>query len=131
MANTPKANSIPADATPKKLRLEFGLNAELPDSVTAAWGARWIFPNDMLGDRQSFPGMETGAGQILQQWLNDGKALAKASKAALQLSNRYELLPRDSETVTLYEDEVGIIKGNPLASFGYLYVVAYLKAEAL
>jgi hypothetical protein len=30
-------------------------------------------------------------------------------------------------TVTLFEDEDGIIVGNPQGSYGYLYVAAWLK----
>jgi hypothetical protein len=35
-------------ALPETLPLQFGLNAALPPGLTAAWGARLIFPDDLL-----------------------------------------------------------------------------------
>lgn len=110
------------------LRFEFGLSRVLPAGLTAAWGARWIFPNDMLPDRQSFPGIETETGQRLRTWLNAG-ALCKARAAAATMAKKYRLTTASSEEVTLYEDSTGIIMGSPNASYGYLYVAAWLKED--
>jgi hypothetical protein len=120
----------------------FGYNRGIPEGVTVAWGARWIFPDDMLSDRQSFPGMGTPDGQFLLKWLNGG-AIAKAKEAARKMHDpatyctakerKDPNLPRlfrdeDKERI-LYQDSTGIIKANPQASHGYLYVCAYLKGE--
>jgi hypothetical protein len=39
----------------------------------------------------------------------------------------HALRKNEMRTVTLYEDETGVIKGDPRGSHGYLYVCAYLK----
>jgi hypothetical protein len=83
----------------------------------------------MLPDRQDFPGMDTHKGVLLKRWL-DGGAIRKAKAEAERRAKSYALMPHDRETVTLYEDTVGIIKANPQGSHGYLYVVAWLKEEA-
>lgn len=105
--------------------LAFGLNKEVPATVTTAWGARWIFPNDQLYDRQDFVNPKSPAGQKLMDWL-DGGAIKKAMATAAKLPKTFQ---RDDLTVTLFEDTTAIIKGNPQASHGYLYVCAYLKEE--
>jgi hypothetical protein len=110
--------------------MPFGLSREVPADKTAAWGARFIYPDDMLPDRQSFPGMETPAGQSLKAWLNSG-ALGKARKAARRMADTYKITPRTSETVTLFEDSFGKILASPNASHGYLYVVGFAKDESV
>lgn len=108
--------------------LAWGLDNEVPADVTACWGARWIFPNDMLSDRQDFVGIDTPDGQKLKAWLNGKKgngALAKSKAAVVKIG----LYRDESRVVVLYEDETGIIKGNPRSSHGYLYVCAYLKPQ--
>lgn len=93
-----------------KPNLQFGLASAVPKTAKAAWGARMIFPNDLVGDTPS------------------GKSpLQLARLTALAMSNSYELLPNGHEQVTLYEDEFGIIVANPRGSHGYLYVAAWLK----
>ena len=104
----------------------FGLSAAVPTGKEAAWGARWIYPNDMVWDRQDFPGIETPEGQKLKGWLNGG-AITKAKKRAAELDDRCDISRNSAETVTLYEDETGIIKANPNSSYGYLYVAAWVK----
>lgn len=109
-------------------RLNFGLWYEVPEEVTAAWGARWIFPNDQLYDRQDIFGHNTILGKKLVKWLNDG-ALTTARDVAKKMAQNRELLQSGRQTIILFEDDIGIIKGNPNASYGYLYVCAYLKEE--
>lgn len=108
--------------------LQFGLNPAVPESVTCAWGARWIFPDDMLPDRQSFPGIDTPAGEKLRNWLNTG-ALKHARKKARLLAEKYIIEPNSGAQVTLHDDGTGIIVANPNRSYGYLYVAAWLKEE--
>lgn len=105
------------------IELRFGCTRAIPDDVKTAWGARWIFPADMLWDRQDLQGPEAAQ---LQKWLNDG-ALRKASAKAQRLANNMDLTLDGDDTVTLYEDARGIVCGNPQRSFGYLYVAAWLK----
>jgi len=103
------------------LRLAFGCNKALPDGVTAAWGARFIYPDDLVWNRQDLKGENTDP---LKDWLNAG-ALGEARRAA-------RLKAPDGttdETVVLYEDDTGIVVANPQASYGYLYVAAWLKAD--
>lgn len=107
--------------------LEFGLNAELPDDVTLAWGARLIFPDDLVWNRQSVIGKDHPDCQKFGAWC-DKHGVRGALKEARRLSEKRLLLPSDNRVVVLYEDEQGIVKGNPNASYGYLYVVAYFKA---
>lgn len=112
-----------------KPALQFGLTTALPDGITTAWGARLIFPDDLLHDRQSFPGMETEAGGRLKDWLNKGGALREALAAARKMSKNFKLSPESRDIVTLFEDIVGRIDANPESSYGYLYVAAWLKHE--
>jgi len=107
-----------------KAQLQFGLNSAIPEGVAVAWGARWIFPDEQLGDRQSFEGIETPEGKKLQKWLNGG-AIKKAMKAS-----RATFSSTDDVDVILYQDTTGIIAGNPRRSFGYVYVAGYLKGSA-
>lgn len=105
--------------------LSFGLNDEVPATATTAWGARWIYPDDMVFNRQDFVNIDTPSGKRLKTWL-DTKGISKAKEAA-----RKRLVRSDEErTIVLFEDETGIIKGNPNRSHGYLYVCGYLREES-
>ena len=114
---------------PDTVHLQFGLSAAVPPTAKAAWGARLIWPAELLYDRQGFYRWDTLDGQRLKSWLNDDGNLHRALDAAGRMARRFELAASDNRGVTLYEDETGIVLGNPLASFGYLYVAAYLKEE--
>ena len=107
---------------------------EAPAGV-AIWGARWIYPDDQLYDRQGFNEVEDGRDQ-LREWLNDtsagipdpkGTRITKAMEQAVELDRAIAIRQSSKAVVTLYEDEVGIIKANPSGSFGHLYVAAWLK----
>jgi hypothetical protein len=106
------------------LKLGYGLR-NIPADVTTAWGARWIWPNDMVHNRQDLQGPDKDK---LIAWLNGG-AIAAARVAAPSLI-QIGLSPREDREVVLYEDERGVIKANPQGSHGYLYVAAWLKGEA-
>lgn len=110
--------------------LSFGLGREVP-AGTPAWGARWIFPDDQLADRQSTAGNPDGVTALLA-WLNGG-ANRKARAAARKMvekpaKGQYRWRSNDSDTRVLFEDATGIVVGNPNKSYGYLYVAAWLKA---
>jgi hypothetical protein len=107
--------------------VQWGLSNEVPTNAPAAWGARWIFPNEMLHDRQGFNGWGTPEGEKLKKWL-DGGAIKAAREEAKRLSTApypQGLTNSMNKVVVLFEDDYGTIKGNPNASFGYLYVCAY------
>jgi hypothetical protein len=104
--------------------LAFGLRA-IPEGVACAWGARLIWPDDMVYDRQDNIGDE-GDRMMLHLWLGDG-ALKSALTEARRMADSYELRPSEDREVTLSEDETGVVKANPQCSHGYLYVAAWLK----
>jgi hypothetical protein len=113
------------------LKLAFGCVKAIPDGIDTAWGARLIWPDDLLHDRQDLKGPDA---ELLKAWLNgvpSGQgALRQALATARELANGIGTLRSDEDrTVTLYEDEDGVIVGNPQASHGYLYVAAWMKPD--
>src|SRR5262245_17331456 len=105
----------------KHMTLEFGLNGAAPKTSKAVFGARLIWPDDLVHDRTSFPGYETPDGQKLCKWLDSG-ALRKALDAVTE-----KLDFNSNRTVVLHEDKTAIVKGNPQGSYGYVYIAAWLK----
>jgi hypothetical protein len=105
--------------------LAFGLRSGLPENAHTAWGARLIWPNDLVWDRQDVQGK---AATELRDWLNHGH-LRQALDRAADLSRTHELRSSDDKLVILHETDDGVIAANPQASFGYLYVGAWLKAH--
>lgn len=121
--------------------LGFGLGSAVPDHAAAAWGARWIWPDDQLPNRQAVTGDEAAVEPLLA-WLNAG-ANRKARDAARRMAGldterrpgyrqrttaRERLwTSRDDDQRTLFEDATGVIVGCPNQSHGYLYVAAWLK----
>ena len=104
---------------------------DAPDGVPI-WGARFIFPDDMVYNRQGFNSLDEGE---LKAWLNTGPGegvnrIVLAGDAARQLAAEGKIRQSSEEVVTLFEDEQGIIRGNPNKSYGYLYVAAWLKPVA-
>lgn len=96
------------------------------------WGARFIFPDDMVYNRQGFNDQDEGE---LKAWLNTGPGeggnrIVLAGEAAVRLAGEGKIRQSSKEVVTLFEDEQGIIRGNPNGSYGYLYVAAWLKPVA-
>lgn len=118
-----------------KLKLMFGRNT-YPEDVQAVWGARLIFPADLVHDRQDLDSKSNEAKMELMDWLNgsgmgDG-AIGKMLTVLRNTNNRYEIglysSKEDNEAV-IYEDEKGKIIGSAQASHGYLYVAGWLKAH--
>jgi hypothetical protein len=109
---------------PERERLAFGLR-QIPDDVVTCWGARLIWPDDLLRDRQDMVGDEIERGR-LSEWLNGG-ALGAALTRAREMADRHEWAGSEDRTVTLFEDDEGVIRANPQASHGYLYVAGWLK----
>jgi hypothetical protein len=105
--------------------LSFGLRTAPVDRPV--WGARLIWPGDLVHDRTSTLGEDVEL-QALMAWLNAGP-LSEALRCA-RLKRDAEgnyLRPDEDREVTLYEDERGIVRANPQGSHGYLYVAAWLK----
>lgn len=116
--------------TPKALRpeLQFGYSRAVPKTATTCWGARLIFPDDLLPDRQSFANLETPQGQKLQQWLNGG-ALKEALTRAKRFAVNGTIDPGAHGEYVLHLDKVGTVVGDAQSSHGYLYVAAWLNEE--
>lgn len=120
-------------------RLTFGLNDAIPDGYEhAVWGARLIYPADLLWDRQDTihlgdPTQEKRDKDLLFDWLNGTPDRAHEKPhgqhpLALALAAvRRTLTPSENRQAVLYEDESGVIVGNPRASGGYVYIAAWLK----
>lgn len=106
--------------------LSFGCVKALPEGVRAAWGARLIWPNDLVWDRQDVVG-EPDDRSALTEWLNAGP-LRWTLERLSNIDGHYEggLSPSENRTITLYKDERGTIVGNPQGSHGYLYVAAWM-----
>lgn len=110
--------------------LAFGRRTH-PENLRAVWGARLIFPNDLVHDRQDLVATDDEAKTELIAWLND--VAIHATQVALGNSNwRYTNgvgSSRDSAEVVIYEDERGKVIGSPQASHGYFYVAGWLKGH--
>lgn len=115
-------------ATTEKSRLAFGYNRGLPETTDAAWGARLIYPNDLLPDRTDMIGSREAKDRLLAA-LNSPAVPEPAAYPSLLAEAGIESSGVDLEAI-LYEDDTLCIKANPQASHGYLYVVAYLKEGA-
>lgn len=116
-----------------KLTLEFGYNPGLPDTVTAAWGARGILHKngdlDIPPDRRSVAGDKEKVKRICAALDRFGmKRLLKAVKTAVE--NGF-LRSNVDEPYILYEDQEIVVVGNTRASYGHLHLAAYLKVETL
>lgn len=106
------------------LKLGYGLNTDIPDGVTAVWGARLIFPADLVWDRTDIAGPDADRTK-LTEWLNGG-VLRQALIVARTMTNAGYLRPDESRTFPLYEGTDGIVMADPQRSHGYLYVAAWL-----
>jgi hypothetical protein len=115
-----------------RLKLAFGRRT-YPDTAQAVWGARLIYPNDLLHDRQDLAARSDEAKMALIAWLNgpgmgDG-AIAKM-RTNLTIPSHFGLSQSSNEEAVIYEDDEGIIVGSPQGSFGYVYVAGWLKEQA-
>ena len=118
-------------STTARLKIAFG-RMTYPDDAAAVWGARLIWPNDLLHDRQDLAARSDADKQALVEWL-DGtptgtgaiyqmrEALRDPYKLGISPGTRYEI------ELNLYEDERGKIVGSPQGSHGYVYVAGWLK----
>ena len=107
------------------LDLRWGHTWSLPKHVRTAWGARLIYPDDVVWDRQDATGPRKDE---LLAHLRDVVGDAPWRRAR-ELDDKGAMSPRDELDWILYEDAQVRVIGNPHKSFGYLYVVAYFRSE--
>ena len=109
------------------LRPAYGTYTVTDDELAdkhAVWGARLIAPADLVWDRQDIDSDDDAAKAALVDWLNGG-----AIREALNALREYRVIIRGNEEDrhTIFEDETGIIVGSAQASYGYVYVLGWLK----
>lgn len=108
--------------------LHFGLNGYAPADATIVWGARAILEGrsySLLPDRQDCVSVEGADRQAFKVVLDRG--LAAAREKVAELKDAFELRADMHEDFILYEDDEVCIMANPRASYGYLYMVGWLK----
>lgn len=106
----------------------FGYWKAYPETPKAGWGARAILKNgtiDIPYDRQSTKG-EQPARRELGRLLNGG-ILKKVEKKIADLHYEYKLRSDVDEEHILFDSDKVRVVGNTNASYGYLYLLAYLK----
>lgn len=120
------------------LQIGYGRRS-FPEDVRAVWGARLIWPNDLVYDRQDLDATDDTAKAELIRWLNgaddSGKdgAIARMRRNLADANWRAEngVWPdmKFEEDALIYEDDEGKIIGSAQRSGGYLYVCGWLKGH--
>lgn len=114
-------------------KLGYGLSNAVPDTATAAWGARLIINMDggvdFVYDRTDMVGVDPAAERAFRNVLKE-----KLSYGVLRDAIRDLILTREIDTRVEREvvilDENGIkVVGNTNASHGYLYIAAWETAD--
>lgn len=122
---------------------DFGLEKAVPPTTNAAWGARALAEEEklyrgrygehttpakltILPDRKGFSWISPAAKHKLQQLLDDG-ILQKIQDKYLELYDAGEIFKCEQLQHVLYEDDQVKAVGDTLASYGYLYIAAWLK----
>lgn len=114
-----------------KLNIAFGRQT-FPEDVRAVWGARLIWPNDLVANRQDLDARDDEAKAELVAWLDGNPAGTGAIKGMrANLTAPYSLglssdMPFEEEAV-IFEDDKGKIVGSAQGSYGHLYVCGWLK----
>src|SRR5262245_51691554 len=100
--------------------LKWGLNDAIPEGVTTAWGARLIFPDDLVPDRTDYRGPR-------EKQLRAALALYASNQPweeARRLADTGQMRPNDEREFVLFDDGRVRMVGSPRRSYGYLYVAA-------
>lgn len=105
--------------------LAYGLR-EMPE-VKAAWGARMIFPNDLVHDRTDMCGDRDDKDKLLA-WLS---SVPQPNDLRFINAVHANTGPRDENVFTIFEDDKGIMQASAQSSSGYLYVSAWLKEHVI
>ena len=120
--------------TPK---LEFGYPSAVPETTSAAWGARAIatsgrWPDlealpslDLVPDRQSFCWKDEDDKKELMNRLNDG-IIESIQERYKELRENEEISDSSANEVVLYEGRRVKVVGNTNGSGGYMYISAWL-----
>lgn len=112
------------------INLSFGFQG-VPESVTTAWGARWIITQDgdidQVWDRTDSCGPDDKRRELLDHLTDKVGGAPRLSLSALLRSRK--LSTRDDTVVVLYEDEKVVVVGSPQSSGGYFYVTAYWAGD--
>jgi len=111
-----------------KLKIRYG-RQNFPDGVKAVWGARMIWPNDLVPDRQDLDAVDDEHKQELIAWLNgtpEGTGALHKARQALRDPYSLGLLTNGDNEEVIYEDDKGKIIGSAQSSYGYVYVCGFL-----
>ena len=114
------------------MNLEWGYDRNITNpEIEAAWGARAIWSEDrdfidLLADRQDMQGPEEGR-KVLAAWLNAQglKEIHRKIRDRRLTQSSMELVLQD----TRFRGRKFTIFASPNASYGYLYLTAYLWKE--
>lgn len=115
--------------TTEKPKLAFGYNQGIPDNAKAAWGCRAIWHGtgwpDVVWDRQDADGDPDAKARLLDH-LN--MAVKDKWREAVECDHSVlGLDPARDWEAKVYEDDTVTILANTYRSYGYLYVVAFLR----
>jgi hypothetical protein len=92
--------------------------------ILAAWGARLIWPNDLVPNRTDAIGEQADKDRLFAL-LNERAPQPKDYPAILA---RAGITTASNACVALYEDDEVLVMASPQGSHGYLYVTGVLKA---
>lgn len=114
----------------RQLTLSFGRRT-YPE-VRAVWGARLIWPNDFLSDRQDLDAHDDESKEELIHWLDNGaiREMRLALNEPYGLGFRAPGVNFDTD-ILIFEDEQGKIIGSEQGSSGYVYVCAWLHNHVI
>ena len=102
--------------------LEYGRNYGVPP-VTTAWGARGILTDGMLDLLSDRMGGEGPRKQELFTYLQDHFPRLAPKVRDMTWD------PASDELQTIFRDNTAIVVGSTNASYGYLYLRAWFKAD--
>lgn len=105
------------------------IQAWFPETAPATWGARAIFTDgfvDVLHDRQNAVGEKPAIDRLLS--VLNGGLLADFKRHAERLRHWGELESSSREVYVMHEGDV-ILTASTNASYGYLYIVAFLSPK--
>lgn len=114
----------------EKLAIAYGRRT-FPDSVVAVWGARLIWPDDLVHDRQDIAARDDDDKLELIRWLNgpgsgDGALRKALDKLRGDGPESLGLSYKGDQEAVIYEDTLGRIIGSAQGSHGYLYVCGWM-----
>jgi hypothetical protein len=113
------------------MTLTFGRRSH-PEGLPAVWGARLIWPNDLVHNRQDLVSTDDDAKEALIHWLNT-KGIREMQMVLGNIDTRFEKgIHRDmkfEEEVVIVDDGIGKIIGSAQASGGNFYVAGWLVAH--